>query len=533
MAEVLKLGVFFDGTGNHKKNDIRIGDGSISNIGKLFELYDVPDTQKFYREGVGTRNLTNDEIEQVKSGQAKKNDFYDDQDMSLGMGMKDKIEEMLEYVNKFIKDHPNEKIVIDTFGFSRGAASARDFINEINKLYANNPNVEIGFVGLFDTVASEGLANKYNLDLNMNLNENSAKNIFQITALDEFRSNFPLESLYDKRGNLPSNFKEISLFGAHSDIGGGYLKLYKEYFEKESGSFFYVDDMDKANKLTALVTKNKDTTFFIEGESATNELMYTLASIRKVDNSLSNVSLNLMMQEAIKSGITFTTNPDINTTIPKDLQDYYNAILEGKDISPYKQQVKKYIHISASNGKANATWRDTLAHFKDIDGVRDVYKNKPFMAILPSELDAMVDVVNSAKEFIGLDKLEELSYKVIEEFETNKEEKQKNIQEIIDNIKYQPTIDLKIQTLQNSTFLSNFEDKHCHELIKQYHDKVIENRCNAVSNIDFLNMDISYDTNHTKKLELKEENTKEKEPYSFSSYSQNQTLQPSVQMIQQ
>jgi N-acyl-D-aspartate/D-glutamate deacylase len=38
MAEVLRIGAFFDGTGNNKKNDLAIGDGSQTNVAKLHKL---------------------------------------------------------------------------------------------------------------------------------------------------------------------------------------------------------------------------------------------------------------------------------------------------------------------------------------------------------------------------------------------------------------------------------------------------------------------------------------------------------------
>ena len=39
MADVIRIGAFFDGTGNNRINDSKIGDGSQTNIAKLAELY--------------------------------------------------------------------------------------------------------------------------------------------------------------------------------------------------------------------------------------------------------------------------------------------------------------------------------------------------------------------------------------------------------------------------------------------------------------------------------------------------------------
>ncbi len=38
MAEVLRIGAFFDGTGNNMWNDEAIGDGSQTNVAKLYKL---------------------------------------------------------------------------------------------------------------------------------------------------------------------------------------------------------------------------------------------------------------------------------------------------------------------------------------------------------------------------------------------------------------------------------------------------------------------------------------------------------------
>jgi hypothetical protein len=65
-----------------------------------------------------------------------------------------------------------------------------------------------------------GFANSTNIGFNLNLSDASASQIVQIDAANEMRSNFPLESL----GNS-TNMVEISMKGAHADIGGGYGNL--------------------------------------------------------------------------------------------------------------------------------------------------------------------------------------------------------------------------------------------------------------------------------------------------------------------
>ena len=54
MAELLRIGAFFDGTGNNMWNDLAIGDASQTNVAKLYELYKNQNYKIEYEEGVGT-----------------------------------------------------------------------------------------------------------------------------------------------------------------------------------------------------------------------------------------------------------------------------------------------------------------------------------------------------------------------------------------------------------------------------------------------------------------------------------------------
>ncbi|WP_342338019.1 DUF2235 domain-containing protein (plasmid) [Citrobacter freundii] len=81
----------------------------------------------------------------------------------------------------------------------------------------------MGFVGLFDTVAAIGSAadgldtsDDNNLGVSLYLAPGCADQVVQLTAHHEYRVNFALNS-------ISSTHREIPLYGAHSDIGGGYL----------------------------------------------------------------------------------------------------------------------------------------------------------------------------------------------------------------------------------------------------------------------------------------------------------------------
>jgi len=132
----------------------------------------------------------------------------------------------------------------DIFGFSRGAAAARHFANRIQSKdraianaisyvmgevnYVGSPTGHTRFIGIFDTVAAIGTPqNGLNPhaantgEVNIVLRPGVAEKVFHITAQNECRFNFALNS-------VKPAWPELALPGAHSDIGGGYLPVTRE-----------------------------------------------------------------------------------------------------------------------------------------------------------------------------------------------------------------------------------------------------------------------------------------------------------------
>ncbi|KQV79809.1 hypothetical protein ASD15_17430 [Massilia sp. Root351] len=133
-----------------------------------------------------------------------------------------------------------EQINLSVFGFSRGAAEARAFVNWMYALcdevdggyqFAGIP-LRVEFLGIFDTVASVGIAGGFTSGLlGVEGRQSWAKNNMQvhrgvesclhIVAAHEVRATFPVDSVrIDDR--YPPNVKEYVYPGAHSDVGGGY-----------------------------------------------------------------------------------------------------------------------------------------------------------------------------------------------------------------------------------------------------------------------------------------------------------------------
>jgi type VI secretion system effector, Hcp1 family len=282
----LTIGVFFDGTGNNLLNtnlrmqkcspenyglDTRAlvefsqrcikkegfegaGAGSYlnyyTNIYWLYGLYrkDVSfingknDFQgKIYVEGIGTENNKADSLIGMGLGN---NDTgviaKTDKAISLLINTLIDIVKGIRGLNVSVKC-----LQFDVFGFSRGAAAARHFTNRVfeedyvfaSRLktvfagieYSGKPAGEVRFLGLFDTVtAVGGLVDGFdphdgnNLGVKLALAQGVAKNVFHLTAMHECRYNFCLNSIKEQ-------WPELSLPGAHADIGGGYNPLEEEY----------------------------------------------------------------------------------------------------------------------------------------------------------------------------------------------------------------------------------------------------------------------------------------------------------------
>jgi hypothetical protein len=124
------------------------------------------------------------------------------------------------------------KIRLSVFGFSRGSAQARAWVNLLKRQWdgalAGLP-LQIDFLGIFDTVASVGLAQSvpfmdghfaWASGKNMAVPA-SVKRCAHLVAAFEVRGSFPLDSVC--QGDvLPPNCKEVVYPGVHSDVGGGY-----------------------------------------------------------------------------------------------------------------------------------------------------------------------------------------------------------------------------------------------------------------------------------------------------------------------
>jgi uncharacterized protein (DUF2235 family) len=180
--QMLTLSFFFDGTGNNLDADV--GTFEHSNVARLYRSHLENDPAKglyrFYLPGIGT--LFKDREVNDPGGTLWGRAFADQGQARLDWAfarLKEKVEDA-----EARAENPTNKICwikVAAFGFSRGAAQARAFCRDLQKmctpstssstgwrLHEGQHPIEITFLGLFDTVASAGLPPSANNTLRRN-----------------------------------------------------------------------------------------------------------------------------------------------------------------------------------------------------------------------------------------------------------------------------------------------------------------------------------------------------------------------------
>lgn len=461
VAQTLKVitGMFFDGTGNNAGNTQtrrRLEDqcltayevgalskqqcenelahlskqgaspfNDLSNVAKLRDLYRY-DTEEsiaeriqylpIYVDGIGTK--TGEEDSGISMG--------------TGLGSLGVINKVIEGSKKLALELSDKdiqrigKLTLDIFGFSRGAAAARHFANEVLKgptgtlgqaLAAQDitwpQQVEIRFVGLFDTVAA--IVNLVNGDfsphnaqndpVNINLSPERIRHVVQLAARDECRHNFSLNSLRSPDGSLPANFREWVLPGAHSDIGGGYLPLDTENLIVAPVETLQGIDRDWPHSSFAYqrlerlrqqligegwlgIHNQSHGRYYIDVERrnqprAEGPVLLKLRLEREVRGEYSRIPLHLMHELARRQGVPFndidSTDPD--WTIPHELgpiaHHLFEHVLEDTPLQLTTEMEallkQRYVHHSHHYGVVGHIFRP----HKPTRGRRAIHPNHP------------------------------------------------------------------------------------------------------------------------------------------------------------
>lgn len=227
----------FDGTGNEPSDAEHFTeDESISNVLKLHILMGgginadnsqtkTPNNDQqitYYYNGIGTRE-GDQQIPLVGWLFSKIQRFVNTTFAPKWGDARRILREALEdFQNGKHKYETGDRVVV--FGFSRGGALARKFASMI---LTDNPDCEVSFLGVFDTVAAmNGIhrkGEKLSSDVlfeNGTLNKR-VKRAVHIVSLDEDRVPFA-PTLINKDVKKPNRILEVWFPGVHGDIGGGY-----------------------------------------------------------------------------------------------------------------------------------------------------------------------------------------------------------------------------------------------------------------------------------------------------------------------
>lgn len=427
----LRIGVFFDGTLNNGDNGalgllcnapnaigpedlqlrckdyMRSPDSSYandeSNISKLRQLYlessnleGIGNNRQFskaiYVAGIGTSSGQADSLMGAAFGRGN-------------TGVSAKVEQAFVDVKKEVFDFaytcPGVKItqlVFDVFGFSRGAAAARHFSNEV-ALGLSGPlvdtfrllrgifhpafnwnyqkSIHVGFIGLFDTVASiGGLSNLGNVrsdkapGLNLHLPRALFPNVVQLAARDEYRANFPLS-------RVKPDHLELTLPGAHSDIGGGYALEAEEHLyvspmmaldvslktDVRSTSIYHDAQRVRdewlakgwpAEMLEIVMPRSLELPPIEHGRPNPDKRVYAALRLKRtVRGELSRVYLRVMYALGQEKGVPFAPlDPsDKSLYVPNELEALSERFIAGDyGVSPDEERLLKlhFIHISAN-----------------------------------------------------------------------------------------------------------------------------------------------------------------------------------------
>ncbi|MDB0573453.1 DUF2235 domain-containing protein [Ralstonia solanacearum] len=268
----IHVGLFFDGTNNNMVRDTP--SQSHTNVVVLFNAHrdDRQDHFAFYVPGVGTKFPEIGEAEELDAGKTYAaggearihwgmlqvfnavhtalcgTDLLDQKEMkhmvtsTAGLstwwrvGDEKMVRTFGDLQKRLLKAIDGKrprvtKVHLSVFGFSRGAAQARtccQWIRKATGMRVGEAALNMRFLGIFDTVASVGLADSSPVgqgfldwaDGTMDIGE--FEKVVHFVAAHEIRQSFPLSTARIGSKHYPPNTKEFVYPGAHSDVGGGY-----------------------------------------------------------------------------------------------------------------------------------------------------------------------------------------------------------------------------------------------------------------------------------------------------------------------
>lgn len=294
-------------------------ENDLSNPARLFRAYNTDDTPnspilKVYIEGIGTKTHPKIGEKELYKDYFIEDDSFEGPAIGKGnAGIISKVYKGIEQILVEIRNVINDSyylntITFDVFGFSRGAAAARNFVYNVthpsykpntkreegvtiiidfegkildyiieekdipstlpsygylgyllqkNKLLNHNTKVKVRFLGIYDTVPHHGLVQSNDIK-DLHLDEiGKADYIVHMVAEDEHRFNFDLADIKPLIKN-PSKAIELYYPGVHSDVGGSYedncieeVTIFKKSYIHNDKNIFKNKVLQEVNQLKA------------------------------------------------------------------------------------------------------------------------------------------------------------------------------------------------------------------------------------------------------------------------------------------
>lgn len=334
-------------------------------------------------------------------------------------GIKAKVEKALVKAVEKIKHGPNDrprkndnlyikKLTLDIFGFSRGAASARYGVHRLlqdmtsavgvdaedeSPVYRTETyiqkrlrtlhhldvtEVEIRFVGLFDTVTSYyGLQIVPRLPLERWLvkldaiQHEKVKKVVHLASAEEHRGMFCLHNIK----SAGSKGEEYFLPGVHSDVGGGYLDEGSDanliVFQgtpqeaaRDRHQYLIAQGWFKPEQLTEEVTRYREDEYGNELEAAAVRLrvkkqneMKPNETPRIVRNAYRQIPLKLMAEFAGKNEITFES--DLSRDATKTINTF-------PELTRLESRIRAHMQQAGPRGSRPEAWQKIEPEFNAI-----------------------------------------------------------------------------------------------------------------------------------------------------------------------
>jgi len=424
---LLRIALFFDGTRNNAHNLaqghrqaprprpalLRADDDSTyqsrltssydngaTNIARLHQLY--PDSRRapgstpslaIYVEGVGTRDDAEDDLIGLAFG--------------IGAsGVQAKVRRALQVLLPAALSAlavqwraPLHGVQLDLFGYSRGAASARDAANHLRGWDGARwrqllqqaglscsadfalPRPVLRFIGLFDTVVAVngGRADEHP---RIALPAGIAEAVLQLSARDEHRQHYALTTV------APAH-PEIALPGVHANIGGGYDQVEegpkllsrprRQQLRRPGVEDYQTPPLALLQATTAYAEAQADAERWRQqlglnpkevwvdvwhqwqqqrraGSRSVlmSPVLYVTAAVvlhRRIDWRYQLVALQVMQQHAVAAGVAWSANAAevAGWELPSALQPIARRLIAGQPLTPTQEAVlrRRYLMQSA------------------------------------------------------------------------------------------------------------------------------------------------------------------------------------------